>query len=87
MGDAAEPRFSRGRRPILAGADAILAAFAPLPCSRMRGHRLARFPKVREGLGRKILQEIGAEMVELRKTATRKPRQPSAQKAIDAVIR
>ena len=46
------------------------------------------FPKVREGLGRKTLQEIGAEMVELRKTAPRKPRQPSAlKKAIDAVIR
>jgi len=46
------------------------------------------FPKVREGLGRKTLQEIGAEMVELRKTAPRKPRQPSTlKKAIDAVIR
>lgn len=46
------------------------------------------FPKVREGLGRKTLQEIGAEMVERRKTAPRKPSQPSAlKKAIDAVIR
>ena len=46
------------------------------------------FPKVREGLGRKALQEIGAEMAELRATAPRRPSQPSAlKKAIDAVIR
>jgi len=45
------------------------------------------FPKVREGLGRKALQDIGAEMVELRKKAPRSPAQPSAlKKAIDAVI-
>jgi hemerythrin superfamily protein len=45
------------------------------------------FPKVREALGRKALQEIGAEMAELRKTAPRRPSQPSAlKKAIDAVI-
>ncbi len=46
------------------------------------------FPKVREGLGRKVLRDIGAEMVELRKTAPRSPDQPKAlKKAIDAVIR
>ncbi|MEO5652562.1 MAG: hemerythrin domain-containing protein [Marmoricola sp.] len=45
------------------------------------------FPKVREGLGRKVLQELGAEMAEARKTAPRKPSQPSAlKKTIDAVI-
>ena len=45
------------------------------------------FPKVREALGRKQLQEIGAEMIELKKKAPRKPTQPSAlKKAIDAVI-
>jgi len=45
------------------------------------------FPKVREGLGRKALQDIGAEMVELRKKAPRSPAQPSAlKKAIDAVL-
>ncbi len=45
------------------------------------------FPKVREALGRKALQEIGAQMLELRKTAPRRPSQPSAlKKAIDAVI-
>src|SRR5918994_340381 len=44
------------------------------------------FPKVREGLGRKNLQEIGARMVELRSKAPRKPTQPSAmKKAVDAV--
>lgn len=46
------------------------------------------FPQVREGLGRTVLQEIGAEMIEVRKTAPRTPSQPSAlKKTIDAVIR
>ena len=36
------------------------------------------FPKVRDGLGRKRLQEMGAEMLEMKKTAPRKPTQPSA---------
>jgi len=45
------------------------------------------FPKVREGLGRKQLQEIGARMIEMKKKAPRKPAQPSAlKKAVDAVI-
>ncbi|NYD41110.1 hemerythrin domain-containing protein [Nocardioides panaciterrulae] len=45
------------------------------------------FPKVRSGLGRKALQEIGAEMEEARKKAPRSPAQPSAlKKTIDAVI-
>ena len=45
------------------------------------------FPKVREGLSRKALQEIGAAMEEARKKAPRKPSQPSAlKKTIDAVI-
>src|SRR5690606_14216230 len=45
------------------------------------------FPKVRDGLGRKVLQEIGAEMEEARKKAPKRPSQPSAlKKTIDAVI-
>ncbi len=45
------------------------------------------FPKVRAALGRKQLQEIGAEMIELRASAPRRPEQPSAlKKVIDAVI-
>jgi hemerythrin-like domain-containing protein len=45
------------------------------------------FPKVRAGLGRKQLQEIGAEMVQARATAPRRPSQPSAlKKTVDAVI-
>ena len=45
------------------------------------------FPKVRSGLSRTTLQEIGARMVELRKTAPRSPAQPSAlKKVVDAVI-
>lgn len=45
------------------------------------------FPKVREALGRKALQEIGEEMLAARKKAPRRPAQPSAlKKTIDAVI-
>jgi hemerythrin-like domain-containing protein len=46
------------------------------------------FPKVREALGRTKLQELGAEMLELRDKAPRSPSQPGAlKKAIDAVIK
>jgi hemerythrin-like domain-containing protein len=46
------------------------------------------FPKVREGLGRKQLQEIGAAMAEAKKQAPRHPSQPSAlKKTVDAVIK
>jgi hemerythrin-like domain-containing protein len=45
------------------------------------------FPKVRSGLGRKQLQELGADMIKARKKAPKKPSQPSAlKKTIDAVI-
>jgi hemerythrin superfamily protein len=45
------------------------------------------FPKVREALGRNQLREIGAEMAAAKKTAPRRPEQPSAlKKTIDAVI-
>jgi hemerythrin-like domain-containing protein len=45
------------------------------------------FPQVREGLGRKTLQEIGAEMERKRRTAPRKPSQPGAvKKVVDAVV-
>lgn len=44
-------------------------------------------PKVRDGLGRKQLQEIGAMLEEARQKAPKSPAQPSAlKKAIDAVI-
>ncbi|MDT4984795.1 MAG: hypothetical protein QOF95_2285 [Pseudonocardiales bacterium] len=45
------------------------------------------FPKVRAGLGRKQLQELGAKMEQKRKKAPKSPAQPSAlKKAIDAVV-
>jgi hemerythrin-like domain-containing protein len=45
------------------------------------------FPKVRSGLGRKQLQELGADMIKARKKAPKKPSQPSAlKKTIDAVL-
>jgi hemerythrin superfamily protein len=44
------------------------------------------FPKVRDGLSRKQLQDLGARMAELRPKAPRKPTEPAAvKKAIDAV--
>jgi hemerythrin-like domain-containing protein len=46
------------------------------------------FPKVREGLGRKQLSELGQQMLEARAKAPRSPAQPSAlKKTLDAVIR
>jgi hypothetical protein len=45
------------------------------------------FPKVRAGLGRKQLQELGAKLENARAKAPRTPAQPSAlKKTIDAVI-
>jgi hemerythrin superfamily protein len=44
------------------------------------------FPKVREGLGRKQLQDLGARMLEVRPKAPTKPSEPEAlRKAIDAL--
>jgi hemerythrin-like domain-containing protein len=45
------------------------------------------FPQVRDGLGRKALQDIGAQMMRAKDKAPRRPSQPSAlKKTIDAVI-
>ena len=45
------------------------------------------FPKVRAGLGRKQLQELGAKLEQARKKAPRSPAQPSAlKKTVDAII-
>lgn len=45
------------------------------------------FPQVREALGRKVLQDLGADMERAREKAPRRPSQPSAlKKTIDAVI-
>jgi hemerythrin superfamily protein len=45
------------------------------------------FPKVRAGLGRKQLQEIGAKLEEARQKAPASPARPSAlKKTVDAVI-
>jgi hemerythrin-like domain-containing protein len=45
------------------------------------------FPKVRAGLSRKQLQELGVRLEEARKKAPRKPAQPSAlKKTVSAVI-
>jgi iron-sulfur cluster repair protein YtfE (RIC family) len=45
------------------------------------------FPKVRAGLGRKQLAEIGARILAAKEKAPRRPSQPSAlKKTIDAVI-
>jgi hemerythrin-like domain-containing protein len=45
------------------------------------------FPKVRDGLSRTTLRDIGAEMVERRKKAPTRPSEPGAlKKTIDAVV-
>jgi hemerythrin-like domain-containing protein len=45
------------------------------------------FPKVRDGLGRKALQEIGADLLAAKKKAPKRPSQPSAlKKTVDAVL-
>jgi hemerythrin-like domain-containing protein len=45
------------------------------------------FPKVRDGLGRKKLQEIGSELEAKRTKAPRRPEQPGAmKKVVDAVV-
>jgi hemerythrin-like domain-containing protein len=45
------------------------------------------FPKVRAGLSRKQLQDLGARMEQARRKAPRSPLQPSAlKKAVDAII-
>jgi iron-sulfur cluster repair protein YtfE (RIC family) len=45
------------------------------------------FPKVRAGLSRKQVQEIGVLLEEARRKAPRKPSQPSAlKKTVDAVL-
>jgi len=45
------------------------------------------FPKVRDGLGRKTLQELGAQLDAAKAKAPRSPQAPSAlKKAIDALV-
>jgi hemerythrin superfamily protein len=44
------------------------------------------FPKVREGLGRKQLQELGARMMELRPKAPRWPTEPAAQESARTAV-
>ncbi len=45
------------------------------------------FPKVREGLGRKQLQQLGDELLAAKERAPHSPQAPSAlKKAIDAVV-
>jgi hemerythrin superfamily protein len=46
------------------------------------------FPKVRAGLGRKQLAELGERLLEAKKKAPRSPAQPSAlKKTVDAVLK
>ena len=67
--------------------DAKMAVLIEIVTHHMDEEEQDWFPKVRDGLGRKQLQEIGERMVELKKTAPRSPAQPSAlKKVVDAVI-
>jgi hemerythrin-like domain-containing protein len=45
------------------------------------------FPKVRAGLGRNQLQDLGRQMIQAREKAPRRPSQPSAlKKTVDALL-
>ena len=67
--------------------DAKLAVLIENVTHHMDEEEQEWFPKVRNGLSRATLQDIGARMVEGRKNAPRSPAQPSAlKKAVDAVI-
>jgi len=45
------------------------------------------FPKVRQGLGRRALQEIGTDLLTAKKKAPKRPSEPSAlKKTVDAVL-
>src|SRR3954469_8083816 len=44
------------------------------------------FPQVRAGLGRNQLQDIGAEMIEKRATAPRRPSEPGALKKVVTAV-
>jgi hemerythrin superfamily protein len=66
--------------------DAKVTVLAELVTHHIDEEEQDWFPKVREGLGRKQLQELGARMAELRPTAPRKPSEPKAlKKALDAM--
>ena len=75
----------------------MVAGFHGKPCNdiletsgtrrRMDEEEEDWFPKVRDGLGRNALQEIGEELLAAKKKAPTKPSQPSAlKKTVDAVL-
>ena len=71
--------YGRGRAEFQGPVDAVVAG---LGVGDVPGEL-----RVREGLGRKQLQELGARMIEMRDQAPRTPTQPSAlKKAVDAVV-
>jgi hypothetical protein len=46
------------------------------------------FPKVRDGLGRKQLSDLGAQLLTAKEKAPRSPAQPSAlKKTVDAILK
>ena len=46
------------------------------------------FPKVRDGLGRKQLSDLGTQLLTAKKKAPRSPAQPSAlKKTVDAILK
>lgn len=67
--------------------DAKMAILIENVTHHMEEEEQGWFPKVRVGIRRAALQEMGARMIELRKTAPTSPAQPSAlKKVVDAVI-
>lgn len=83
---------ARARLPLPLGClVSVVTVTAPVLIENVKHHMEEEeqdwLPKVRKGLSRTTLQEIGARMIEVRKTAPRSPAQPSAlKKVVDAVI-
>ncbi|WP_238015324.1 hemerythrin domain-containing protein [Dactylosporangium sp. AC04546] len=66
--------------------DAKVTVLIETVLHHVEGEEQEWFPKVREGLGRNQLQELGRRMIELRPKAPTKPLQPKAlKKAFDAL--
>jgi hemerythrin superfamily protein len=67
--------------------DAKVTVLIESVCHHIEEEEGEWFPKVREGMGRNKLQELGGELLEMKKTAPRRPSQPrSLKKAVKALI-
>jgi hemerythrin superfamily protein len=61
--------------------DAKMAVLMESVTDHMKEEEEDWFPKVRKGLTRETIQDLGARMLEAKKTAPRKPTDPAAKKS------